>query len=427
MRNGIDSVVRANRGAARIGLMWIVLMAVITIVSIGFGYTAHDERSKAMLDAEQARAAAEASEQRFVETNAANLELTRKLGFYDRTQAAAKSDPATAASALAGFREVFTDIPADAQDFEKALPFAEAQFNAAKQRIESLVGQVASLTSEVSEARSARTRDLAAKDTEIASLRNELASERQNAAEREENLNSRLADAEEDANTRDRRLREVEASHEVALREKNAEIADLVLRNQALATKLDVRLQRARTEEPDGSILSVSSTLPLAWIDRGTDDRLAPGMGFELRASRTTGAVTKARAVVRRVERDRAEIEILGKVDPYDPVVPGDYIFSPIYDPIGERTAVLAGRFSGNWDEQRLTIVLAEMGIRVQPTLTGTTDMLITGGEIYYDELGEPLEEPLDPSQLPVYTEAVNGNVTIVPLSTLRDYLPAQP
>jgi len=427
VRHGIDSKARLNRGAARVGLVWIVLMAVITLVSIGFGYTAHDDRAKAQLAVTEAQTASATAEQRYLEASQANLELTRKLGFYDRTQAAAKSDPASAASALAGFREIFTDIPADATDFEKALPFAEAQYNASKQRIESLVGQVASLTSEVSEARSSRTRDLTAKDGEITGLRNELAAERQNASERETNLNARLADSEEAANALDRRVREIEAANEEALRGKNVEIADLQLRNKALASKLDLRLQRARVEEPDGSITSVSQTLPLAWIDRGTDDRLAPGMGFEVRASRLSGAVTKARAIVRRVERNRAEIEVLGLVDQFDPIVPGDHVFSPIYDPVGERTAVLAGRFSGNWDEQRLTIVLAEMGIRVQSTLTGTTDMLITGGEIFYDELGEPLEEPLDPSQLPVYAEAVNGNVTIVPLSTLRDYLPALP
>ncbi|MEZ5976912.1 MAG: hypothetical protein R3F34_01670 [Planctomycetota bacterium] len=419
-----ERISRSNQGTARVGLMWTVVMIVITLASIAFGYFAYDEQSKAVAAMEEAIAAREKADERVVEKDLQIVEISKKLGFQgdSLTQPA---NPEVAAAELSRLRETFTDVPSDVTSFEKALPFVIAQYNAETTRTGQLQSRITSLDSELSSARSQRTNDIAEKDKTISDLRNELATERSNAEDREENLNSRLADAEQAADQLDRRLRDAEAASEEQVRGLNQEIADLRLRNQTLSAKLDIRLQRARVEEPDAKVLTVSSSLPLAWIDIGSDDRLAPGMGFEVRANRLSGTKTKARAVVRRVEANRAEIELFGLVDKYDPVVEGDVLFSPIYDPVGERTAVLAGRFSGTWDAQRLTMVLADMGIRVQDKLTGTTDMLITGGEIYYDELGEPLEEPIDPSQLPVYAEALSANITIVPISTLRDYLPA--
>lgn len=420
-------MVRANRGAARVGLMWTVMMAVITIAGLAFGFFAYDERSKALEEAAEARAAADRAQELQVEADQKVSQLSTALGFYERDSTVKIADPNLAADVIARMRDAFPDIPSNVQDFEEAIPYTIATVQALRQEIDTKQSRIDSLQSELETARTSRDRDIRAKDETIARLEDELANERANAADREQNLNDRIADSESENDQLDRQLREARADHEDQVRGLNVEIADLQQRLGAALTKLDVRIQRARTQEPDGSILTVSSTLPLAWIDRGTNDRLAPGMGFIIRAERTSGAVDKARAIVRRVERNRAEIEILDLADEYDPVVKGDLIYSPIYDREGERTAVLAGRFSGTWDEQRLTMILEDMGIRVQENLSGTTDMLITGGEIYYDELGEPLEDPLDPSQLPIYTEAANAGITIVPLSTLRDFLPAMP
>lgn len=420
-------MVRANRGAARVSLMWTVMMAVITLTGVAFGYFAHDDRSQALQAAADAEAKVVTADDRLASANQKVSELSDALGFYNRDSLVKDASPSLARDVISRLRDTFPDVPSSATDFEKIMPFIEAQMTAARQRISTLETQVGGLESELSTAKAARIRDIAERDQNIAAKVDELTSERANAADREENLNERLADSESENDQIDRRARETEADYEDQVRELNSVIAMLDQNLVAARTKNDVRTQRARTEEPDGQVLSVSSTLPLAWVNIGTDDRLATGMGFEIRESRMSGVVIKARAVVRRTERNRAEIEVFDLADPYDPVVSGDYLFSPIYDPVGDRTAVLAGRFSGAWDEQRLTMILAEMGIRVQDSLTGTSDMLITGGEVYYDELGEALEDPIDPSQLPVYAEAVNAGIPIVPISTLRDYLPAQP
>ena len=117
-----------------------------------------------------------------------------------------------------------------------------------------------------------------------------------------------------------------------------------------------------------------------------------------------------------------AEVLLTDQADPFDPPVAGDLIYNPLYDPKGERNAVLIGRFSGTYNEKELAMLLAEIRIRVQPKVDQTTDFLIVGAELYVDENGEPLEEPLPPSELPEYKNAEALGVQIVPLQEVRRY-----
>ena len=109
--------------------------------------------------------------------------------------------------------------------------------------------------------------------------------------------------------------------------------------------------------------------------------------------------------------------------DRFDPPVAGDSIFNPLYDPRGQRNAVLAGRFAGQWNEAQLKALLSEMGITVQQELGLDTDYLIVGSELYADpETGEPLEEPMPVSELAVFKDAEAKGVLIVPIRDLRNY-----
>jgi hypothetical protein len=97
-------------------------------------------------------------------------------------------------------------------------------------------------------------------------------------------------------------------------------------------------------------------------------------------------------------------------------------LINPLFDPRGERNAVLVGRFSGQYDEARLRQMLSRIGVRVQTNLDLSTDFLIVGSEILADEFGEPLEEPLQPSDLPVYKQAQADGVQIIPIQRIREY-----
>ena len=98
-------------------------------------------------------------------------------------------------------------------------------------------------------------------------------------------------------------------------------------------------------------------------------------------------------------------------------------IINPLYDPSGGRNAILVGRFSGAYNRGELTMLLERMGIQVQDSLDATTHFMIVGSEIYTDEeTGEPLDDPISPSDLPVYKDAIELQVQVIPLQDIREF-----
>jgi hypothetical protein len=93
------------------------------------------------------------------------------------------------------------------------------------------------------------------------------------------------------------------------------------------------------------------------------------------------------------------------------------------HDPVGGRNAVLVGRFSGTFNEQDLKALLGKMGIVVQAKVDKTTHFLIVGSELWNDpSTGEPLADPVQPSDLAEYKQGESLGVQIVPLQDIRDY-----
>ena len=71
--------------------------------------------------------------------------------------------------------------------------------------------------------------------------------------------------------------------------------------------------------------------------------------------------------------------------------------------------------------DSELRALLEGININLQAKLDKTTDYLIVGAELYVDEEGEPLDDPLQPSDLPTYKEAEAMGVRIVPLKLVTD------
>ena len=129
----------------------------------------------------------------------------------------------------------------------------------------------------------------------------------------------------------------------------------------------------------------------------------------------------EAWAEVVELEANMAKVELSG-TDRFNPIASGDLIVNPVYHRSGDRQAVLAGRFSSP-SEPDLIALLARMGIQVQDEVTVETDYLIVGSELYLDpETGEPLEEAMPVSELPVYKDAESTGVLILPIRDLRNY-----
>lgn len=150
-----------------------------------------------------------------------------------------------------------------------------------------------------------------------------------------------------------------------------------------------------------------------------------PGMSFTIRSAEPNPKDRrfKTEGTVLEVKSNLAKLQLGELADPFDWVAPGDEVYNPLFDPTGERRAALVGRFAGNFDREELSVVLAKMGIIVEESVNSATDMLILGGDVTVDEFGDPLDEPISPTELPAYGEAQAFGVAVISFNTLRKYI----
>jgi len=416
-------MILSNRGAARVGVVWLVCVGVLMLVALTFAFITQSDLGHVREALDKANKDKDDAVAQFEPANTVRRDLSRMLGWYDRSS----PDPSTdLETAKRYFEETLKpkfggDLDAD-KDFENALPKVLAAYDARGAKIAELETRAETLTSEIQAAQSALSSVQQEKDRTIADLRSQLADEQQNAANRQKELEGRLSGQQQLVADRDSELRSVRDGFENAQRgwnrEKNlyeARIANLV--------EMTGFARPEFASNADGTILDVSRKLSLAWIDIGANQRLTTGTRFRVQGGPAGNRHDKAWAEVTQVESNRAEVSLSSLVDTFDPVVKGDVVVNPLYDPKGERNAVLAGRFSGIYGKEELVALLQRIGVNVQDDLDYTTHFLIVGSELYNDPVtNEPLEEPLAPSELAVYKDAVAKQVKIVPLQDIREF-----
>ena len=82
----------------------------------------------------------------------------------------------------------------------------------------------------------------------------------------------------------------------------------------------------------------------------------------------------------------------------------------------------MIGRFSGTYNESEITALLEDIGITIQAELDRTTNYLIVGGPLFVDEEGEPVDDPIQPSELPRYKDAAALGVRVISINDFRQY-----
>ncbi|HKX45320.1 MAG TPA: hypothetical protein VJP77_01255, partial [Planctomycetota bacterium] len=401
---------------------WIISLLAVTLAAIGFGYIASDDLARehaARVAAEADSTEAEASLEAAIGFGRA---LSQATGWYDRASANPRSDVDQLTRALDDFAAVFTEIDrALVKDLESALPIAQSMHRAAQDQVTKLQSDVARLESELAAERQARATALEAKDTELSGLRGQISDVEANAADREAELERRLAQANSRASDLDQDVRALRAEIDQQNRAFDQERKGLTAKLRDQAEKLGFTLPPAR-DLADGTVLSADPALGSAWIDIGANQRVARGVRFRVEGGTGSNRRTKGELEVTAVNANMAEARIVSQTDPFDPISRGDELVNPVFDPRGERNAVLIGRFSGRYSEDEVRALLERMGITVQDQVELTTDLLIVGADLFQDEFGEPLEEPISPTELPDYKEAESLGVSIVPLSRLREF-----
>jgi hypothetical protein len=409
-----------TRGSARVGIMWLVAVVVLLMFALFLLFSQQSTLSdqKESLAQEQARTKEE-KEGRFKEGDGARA-LSELVGFYDPSNADPRSNLEAAKAAFAEFKASFPDMEA-AVNIERSLTAASLAYQAKLRNVRDLEARIKTLESELGALRQSQTQALADKDRMIAELTREKSDEAAKAAEMQRELQDRLARAVEQVSSTD-------AERRTAAQESEARAYEAVKREQSLQARIDQMrqltafAQSPNSDLPDARVLQVSEPLGMAWLDIGANNRLARGTRFRIESGLPGSKRLKAWGEVIDVEASSARVKLQDIVDRFDPVVPGDVAVNPVYDPSGERSAVLVGRFSGNYDRKNLEAMLQRLGIRVEEQVDIGTNYLIVGSEIHTDEFGEPLETPLQPSDLPEYKKAESLGVQIVPLDDVRAY-----
>ena len=201
--------------------------------------------------------------------------------------------------------------------------------------------------------------------------------------EKNENLQAELARLQ-----RDRRLEEARLISQIS--ERDARIDDL--------TKKE-RRTFAQNSRPDGEVVYADGALGYAWINLGRRHGLRPNTVFQVYQF-VKGGRQKMKGVleVRRVEEDMAQCAVVENAmiqhpitgedvtvpDPNDPVVKGDLIRTPLFDPHEQKTFVFLGATAKNrfYNREELEQKLEEFGARVDREVTIETDFVILlGGE----------------------------------------------
>lgn len=410
---------RSRRGAARISAVWLIVFLVVALVGAAFGWIAQQDAAQARSNQQAAVSDSAVAEARYEGERQVSRDISQIFGYFNPSEAGSRTVVDAAQNALESLKAAFTDMNSTTATFEDAVPVVIAQFSARGKAIGDLASQVTDLRSQITAARDNLTRVSSDKDDKIRELQQQLSDAENQARDTEADLQGRLAAAQADRNDKDSQLRSARGDIDDLERQSERDKTAATTRMAALAESLKF------TKEPeaaDGEILAISKALGIGWINVGARNRVNRGTIFHIISGKPGSDFLKGWCRVIGVEETRAEVTFFNIVDQFRPIVPGDIIYNPVFDPTGARNAVLVGRFSGVYSERDLKLLLESIGITVQKRLDQETDYLIVGAEMYIGEDGDPVEEPIQPSELPVYKEAQAQGTQILSIRDVRQY-----
>jgi hypothetical protein len=132
--------------------------------------------------------------------------------------------------------------------------------------------------------------------------------------------------------------------------------------------------------EPDGRLVSLLSSAGRAWIDLGRVNHLRKGLVFRVFQYGKGGKKHyKGRVEVQSVDEKMSEVRIVDEVDELDPIVGGDYVSSPFYDPKAEPVFVLAGTEFESREVTREGVIakMQSYGAKIQDKVDLSADFLV--------------------------------------------------
>ena len=365
---------RRTSGAAKVGLIWIIVLILLLLGCAAGLYTVSADKTKAEEAVAAQKRLTEDAEKKAKASKDKLSSLSKVVGFRDETDQG-DSREEQIAKALEEIRtkqnlgadatstsKVIEKLQVQIEELTRQLAEAKTQFSTEVQARASLQGNLQDVTK--------------AKDEENEKITKQLTDERDRHANQETTDKGRIDDL-------DKRLKDADARVKAANDDRDKQVAklteDVKVRDGRIA-ELSKRVEMIRQPDtPDGSVLD-ASTASTCYIDLGRKNLLVRGTRFKVFNYAKNGAMhDKGMIEVTKVEDAMSEATVVDLKDKFDPITKGDKIAAPNYDPNMKREFVLVGRFPSGYSRALVADRLRALGATVKDKVGPSTDFLIIG------------------------------------------------
>ena len=412
---------RARRDRAEAGealAMILVVFVILFVVAVGVAYTLNQDLARLGGDVQTARAEAQRWETRFEEATGDHQALADAVGHRDATIVTSKTD----VDALRAQIESAKTLLGPALGAGDAQPTVDQALAALQSAVQAARTQVTQLQSQFDAEVAARTAAESQVNAIETNYRNQIVGLQQQIDDAQQRYDSLETDTQrtftglqaENENL-DRQKREADR----LLGELEATARRASIDAEATIKSLAMRPLELEPAAPDGEVLEVSKDGALAYVDVGGRDGLRRGTRFEV-LQRLKGGEARPRGMAEVVEVDSemAMVRMLDRVDPFDPVLPGDYVMNPHFVRGEAQHFYLHGDYPVSLSKDFVERRLVELGAKVDDRVSTRTDVFVLG----FENLSEG-DDVVPLTETPEYQEADRLGVRMMRLDELAKFL----
>jgi len=368
---------RSQAGA--VNALWVIVLMILLGAAIALFFQSQSQIAELQEQVAEADASRLEIRDTFEATNTAYQSLSNAVGFRDAASTSSKSD-LTALRAevdetikllgpVAGVEGDEPSLQKLMDNLQSAVTSARAAASAAKSQADSELAARQAANQRADDLEDTYKQQLASKESEISDLTAQV-------AEVTDDMQRRLDDVIAQQESDDQSRRDAEDALE-ALQQATAKAESI---NAAQLKALSMRRQEPEPDAPDGEILAVASTGGQAWINVGGIHGLRVGTRFEVLRENDAGVLSQRGVVeVREVDTDMARVGLVGKPDPFDPILAGDLVANPHFDRNQSLHFHLLGQFPLTLNKDFVTQRLEELGSQVDDEISSMTDVLVLG------------------------------------------------
>jgi hypothetical protein len=369
----------------------MIVFVITTLVFLVTTYLFWSQTQKLTAERDQLQQARSDAEQSLRTSASQNVELKQFLGFPPEEEFQAMK------SVLEEAQQTYAQgLPPEQQNFRDIAAQLTSRIQGLTKSLSDANQRLQEVTAERDQARQEEEKIVTDARQTASQAVDDLESERNAYQQAREKLNSQLAEMDKQLNAKQRELTTLTAETDKQLQE----VRELIAQKEQLLMMRNEQIRRMTGESfasVDGSVTAAVASAGIVWLDVGSDDGLRPRTTFSvydqgslnLAAAKPKGSIE----VTSILGPHAAEARILDAERNYtNPIVPGDFIYSPVWTRGSRLGFALLGKMDidgdGTDDRQQVKNLIGQSGGkvdaedadgRVQGEITVETRYLVRG------------------------------------------------